>query len=121
MSREDADLKKAELDEEINMNNNLRKMTTRAEHEVARAEAEETSQMAQAAELTAQEISGAMENQQANEAKKHRAEAHAMKALNRGEASNHALLKGLDDNTWQLKEKTEDLDTATKSAKVPQC
>ena len=57
------------------------------------------SQMAQAAELSAQEISGAMENQQANEAKKHRAEAHAMKALNRGEASNHALLKGLDDNT----------------------
>merc|ERR1719399_924797 len=56
VSREDSDLKKAELDEEINMNDNLRKMTTRAEHEVARAEAEETSQMAQAAELTAQEI-----------------------------------------------------------------
>ena len=43
MSREDSELKKAELDEEINMNNNLRKMTTRAEHEVSRAEAEETS------------------------------------------------------------------------------
>merc|ERR1719181_2519616 len=116
VSREDSDLKKAELDEEIDMNNNLRKMTTRAEHEVSRAEAEETSQMAQAAALAAQEVSGAMENEQANEAKKHRAETNAMNAVKRGEASNHALLHGLDDNTWQLKEKTADLDTATKSA-----
>merc|ERR1719281_186178 len=92
VSREDSALKKAELDEEINMNNNLRKMTTRAKHEVSRAEAEETSQMAQAAALAAQEVSGAMENEQANEAKKHRAETNAMKSLNRGEAENRALM-----------------------------
>ena len=77
--------------------------------------------MAQAAALAAQEVSGAMENQQANEAKKHQAEANAINALNRGEANNRALLKDLDDNTWQLKEKTADLDTATKSAKAPRC
>jgi hypothetical protein len=117
VSREDADLKKSELEEEINMNNNLRKFTLRAAHEVSHAEAEETSQMAQAAATAAEEVSGAMQNQQANEAKKAQAEKNAMDALKRGEENNQGLLGSLDENTQNLQTKTADLDTATKTAK----
>merc|ERR1719181_228965 len=117
VSREDADMKKAQLDEEINMNQNLRKMTLRAQREVSHAEAEETSQMAAAAAQAAEEVSGAMENQQANEAKKQRAVRNAMAALKRGEANNKGLLGSLDENTKMLQGKTQDLDTATKMAK----
>merc|ERR1719420_639083 len=58
-----------------------------------------------------------MQNQQANEAKKARAEKNAMDALKRGEENNQGLLGSLDENTQNLQTKTADLDTATKTAK----
>merc|ERR1719456_799540 len=117
VSHEDADPKKAELEEEINMNKNLRKFTLRAAHEVSHAEAEETSQMAAAAATAAEEVSGAMLNQQANEKRKEDSERYAMEALKRGEASGKGLLAALDGNTQQLQAKTGDLETTTKTAK----
>ena len=83
------------------MNQNLRKMTTSAQHEVSRAEADESAQMAAAAEFSAQQITGALEHQQAHEESNRRAKATALQALQRGEARNHALLHSLDENAWQ--------------------